>query len=576
MASENPKTLADTLRQSCKKYANRVAYMVPNKVGYTKITYKEFAALVRCYCAALIDLGLTKGDRVAIQSENCHEWALLDWACQSLGIALVPIYPSLPKDQAQFIAKNAEVKLCVAGSKEHAERLKGIKGVPVMMLRGEAVSIAELATKRTLSEEDWNAAIDNVMPGDLATLIYTSGTTGNPKGVILSHRAPCFLNHAVMSSLPIDHNDVFFSFLPLSHVFERYAGHWLPISCGACIGYMKSLSGILHDLETVKPTIFLTVPRFLEAMQDRITDSMAKQSGFKQKMFKMTLAQGKKKTRGGMAPLMPFLDLLVGTKIREKLGGKIRFFVAGGAALAPHTYEFWASFGLPVHQAYGLTETCAAVSIVPFGEENKYWTVGRPVAGVEAKFAEDGELLVRGENIMDGYHKLPEDTAAAMTSDGWLHTGDIGQWEGDLIKITDRKKDLLVLANGKNVAPQPIETKLKESRFVSEVVLFGDACEYVYGLVIPHFEHLSAYLSGQGLKPPSNAEMLHLEPVKALLKEEIGKVNKSLADFERMKRYELIDATFSIESGELTPSMKVKRKVVREKFKDVLDRLAGK
>lgn len=568
MAS-GPDTLAATLRDSCRTYAAKAAQLVPESGGYRTVTYTELAQTVRRYCHALQSLGLARGDRVALQSENCVEWAWTDWACQCLGIALVPIYPSLPADQAQYIASDAGAKLIVAGDESQAAKTAPL-GIPIVQLRSGEDSLAGRAAKGEMSEEAWNAAIDAVGSEDLATIIYTSGTTGNPKGVMLPHRCPAYLNRHVIASLPVSSADTFFSFLPLSHVFERYAGHWLPISCGATIGYMKSLASMAADLSAVQPTIMLTVPRFLEAMQDRVCDSVAKQSSLKQKMFWATVSQGRKRAKGGFAPLMPLLDALVGKKVRARVGGRLRFFVSGGAALAPHTYEFWSAMGLLILQGYGLTETCAATNLnVP--EDNKYWTVGPAIEGVEIKIADDGEILMRGPSMMDGYYNLPEATAEAIDADGWFHSGDIGEWEGRHLKITDRKKDLLILANGKNVAPQPIENKLKESRLIAEAVLFGDGSEYVYALIVPNFDHLRSELE----KPKASNVELAADPAAAgLLKSEIDGINKGLADFERVKRHALLDAVFSVESGELTPSMKVRRKVVREKYADELAKLA--
>lgn len=562
-----PETLGDTLRRSCETFADRTALMLPSKNGYDSVTYRELGAIVRRWCYALQSLGLKRGDRVALQSENCAEWAYLDWASQCLGIAIVPIYPTLPKDQARFIATDAQVALCVANGEEQFAKLEGLPA-PVKLLKDGPESLATIAESGSMDEAQWNSAIDSTSPSDLATLIYTSGTTGNPKGVMLLHRSPTFLNNAIQSSLPIDCRDVFFSFLPLSHVFERYAGHWLPISCGASIAYLRNHASMAADLAIVKPTIMLVVPRFLDALRDRVLDSLKKQSGLKRTLFSWTVSQGAKRARGGFAPLAPLLDKLVAAKVRARVGGRLRAFVAGGAALPGHLYEFWASFGIRVLQGYGLTETCAGSCLNPFEGKNKYWTVGPPIPGVEVQIAADGEILIKGPTVMEGYYNLPEETAKAIDAEGWFHTGDIGKWDGDCLKITDRKKDLIVLGNGKNVAPQPIENRLKESSYIAEAVLFGDGSDFIVALVIPHFEHLQSHLQDLGLTAPDHARMIELEPVKQLIKGEIDRINKSLADFERVKRHVLINAAFSVETGELTPSMKVKRKVVKERYEE--------
>ena len=302
---------------------------------------------------------------------------------------------------------------------------------------------------------------------------------------------------------------------------------------------------------------------------DKILDGVKKQPPLRQKLFRLALSQGTARAHGKFAPLAGVMDGLVGAKIRERTGGRIRFFVSGGAALPRHVADFYHAFGLTVLQGYGLTETTAATCVNhPDPARNKPHTVGEPLPGVEVGLAADGEILVRGPSRMLGYYHLPEATAEAIDSEGWFHTGDIGEWEGPCLKITDRKKDILVLANGKNVAPQPIENLLRESPLIGEVVLFGDGHEYVYALVIPNFERLRAALGATDAETDSH--LAGRADARALVKAEIDRVNQGLADFEKVKRHAVLAATFSIETGELTPSLKVKRKVVREKFKDVL------
>jgi long-chain acyl-CoA synthetase len=569
---EGATTLGNIFRSSCKTYAGKTAIMVPAAEGYQDVTFTELERRVKGYAAALRNLGLVQGDRVALQCENCLEWAVTDWACQCLGLVLVPIYPTLPRDQSQYIVRDCGAKLAIAGSADHTAKLEGAAS-KLIQLKGDPESLDELARDQEFPESDWNDAINRVQPEDLATIIYTSGTTGNPKGVMLPHRAPTWLLGQITKSLPVDHNDVFFSFLPLSHVFERFAGHFLPIYLGATIGYAKSLASLANDIQLVKPTITLCVPRFLEAMMDRILDGVSKAPPLRQKLFHAALAQGKAKYQGKPALMAGVLDKVVGTKVRERMGGRLRFFVSGGAALAPHVAEFYHALGIQVLQGYGLTETTAGTCLNK-PNDSKPWTVGEPIGDIELKIAPDGEILVRAPSVMSGYYNLPEDTAACLDADGWFHTGDIGEFEGKHIKITDRKKDILVLANGKNVAPQPIENKLKESALIAEAVLFGDGQECIYGLIIPNFEVLKMHISNLGMNPPTEDDLIKLDKVKQMIRQEIDKVNKTLPDYEKVKRHALLNAAFTVEGGELTPSMKVRRKVVREKFADVLQSIA--
>jgi long-chain acyl-CoA synthetase len=557
------KSLGDLLRTSCTTWADRTAMRRLKRDGEEALTYAQLWEEVRRYARALQDLGLQKGDRMCIQCENCTEWALVDWAAQCLGVVVVPIYPTLPPEQTQYIANDSGAQVIIAGQ-DQAHKTEGITVVEMQTLaerarQGEALSAAEI-----------ERLIDRSTRDDLATIIYTSGTTGNPKGAMLTHGNFTFLMPQIILNLPIDENDTFLSFLPLSHVYERVAGHVLPLATGACIAYAQNLRTLADDMQRAKPTIMLCVPRFLESVRDKVLDAMAKASPLRRKLFEWALTQGARKANGKFAPFAVILDMIVGAKIRARTGGRIRFFVSGGAALPPHVAEFFRAFRLNVLQGYGLTETTAASAVNhPDPTRNKPETVGEPIPGVEFRIADDGEILIRGRTVMKGYYNMPEETALAIDKDGWFHTGDIGAFDGNHIKITDRKKDLLVLANGKNVAPQPIENLLRESPLISEAVLFGDGMEYVCALIIPNRDTLSHQLPG-GFEKTDLAR----DEVRAAIKAELDKVNKRLPDFEKVKKFELLDTTFSVDSGELTPSMKVKRKVVKERYADLIKRMA--
>jgi long-chain acyl-CoA synthetase len=559
------------MRASSQRFASKRALLYPEGGSFKPLTYAEMADQVYSYARALDVLGLAKGDRLAIQAENSMEWALTDWAAQTLGVILVPIYPTLPADQAQYIVTDCGAKVVIAGDMEQQPKTGRMEGVRSVLLKGAGESIVELAEHAAspLTKEEWHARIEAVEPDDVATIIYTSGTTGNPKGAVLAHRAFVFLCNSVLKNLPINEQDTFLSFLPLSHVYERMAGHFLPISLGSTIGYAQSLRTLADDMQQVQPTVMLCVPRFLEALKDRIWTTAMKAPPLRRRLFLMAHAQGLKKAQGGFAPLYGLLDKLVGAKIRARTGGRLRFFVSGGAALPPHVSEFFQAFGVTILQGYGLTETAAA-TCVNHPDRNKPHTVGEPIEGMEVEIAPDGEILIRGPGRMVEYYNLPEETRAAIDEEGWFHTGDIGEFEGAHLKITDRKKDIIVLANGKNVAPQPIENKLKISPLIAEAVLFGDGNEFVYGLLVPNFEALREQVKAQGEAPKDDAELIKTDVAKKLVKEEVDRVNKTLADYEKVKRHVLLPKAFSIDEDELTPSMKVKRRVVREKYKALI------
>ncbi len=549
--------MAAMIREQAKNAPNSPALMVSSGKQFLTLSYKDFWSNIQSYAAFLQALGLTKGDRMVILSENCAEWLYAHYAGMSLGVVTVPIYPTLPAEQAQYIAKDAAAKVALCGSPEHGEKLSGIPGIHVELLREERHGV--------LNEDEWNHTIDSIDPTDLAIFIYTSGTTGQPKGAMLTHQAFLTVCEHATPYLGITTKDVFFGFLPLSHIFEQIAS-CLCFYAGACLGQNKSVASMANDFLAIKPTVMVAVPRFLESFMDRIVDGVKKQKPLKQKLFNLYINQGVKKAQGGFGPLHGILDKIVGTKIRERLGGQMRLVVSGGAALPKHVAEFYLALGLTVLQGYGLTETTGG-SVVNHPTRNKYWTVGEPI-GVELKLAEDGEILLRGPTIMVGYYNQPEETEKAIDRDGWFHTGDIGEMEGTSLKITDRKKDILVLGNGKNVAPQPIENLIRESKFITEAVVLGDGMDYCIALIIPNKEAVRKEL---GL--PDDADVAEASGVRELLKREIDRTNKRVANFEMVKKWAIIDDAFTIENGFLTPTLKVKRKVVKEKYADVINSL---
>lgn len=556
------------LRRTANRLPEKVAMLVPGKGEFTEIKYRELLDTIRGYAGVVRSLGIERGDHVVILSENCVEWALVDWACHTLGVVVVPIYPTLPADQAAYIVQDAQAKLVVAGSPEQQAKVACLSGVANILLKGEGSLAEKVASgKFPLDAKTWNQEIDKTNVEDLSTIIYTSGTTGLPKGAMLPHRAFIHVCECAQRQLPLNEGDTFLTFLPMSHVYEQVAGQCLPICLGATIAYAKNLSSLAGDFLKVRPTVLLCVPRFLEAFRDKVTDTISKAPPLRQKLFALAMAQSLKKTRGEFAPLAGILDKIVMAKVRERLGGRMRFFVSGGAALPKHVAEFFIGAGLTVLQGYGLTETSAGTCI-NHPDRNKYWTVGESI-GMEIKIAEDGEILIKGPALMNGYYNLPKETSEAIDADGWFHSGDIGEFEGTNLKITDRKKDLLVLGNGKNVAPQPIENKLTASHYIAEAVVLGDGMDHCIALIIPNFEAVREFL-----KLPEGTVLSQNEEAKALIKKEIDRTNRSLAGFEMVKKHALLDTAFSIESGELTPTLKVRRKVVKEKYADVIAQLS--
>ncbi len=560
------KSLGDMLRRTANRVPEKVAMLVPKGSQFEEVRYRELLEIVRSYAGALKGLGVARGDRLALISENCVEWSYVDWACRCLGVVVVPIYPTLPADQASYIVKDSGSKLVVAGGADQLAKVACLDDSEAILLKGDASLEEEVISGTSaLTEAEFNSEIDATGPEDLSTIIYTSGTTGLPKGAMLPHRAFIHVCECAQRQFPLTEDDLFLTFLPMSHVYERVAGQALPICLGATIAYAKSLASLAGDMQKVKPTVLLCVPRFLESFSDKVLDTIRKAPPIRQKLFALAMSQGIKKNAGGFAPFAGILDKIVMSKLRERVGGRMRLFISGGAALPKHLAEFYIGAGLTVLQGYGLTETTGG-TCVNHPDRNKYWTVGESL-GMDIKIAEDGEILIKGPALMTGYYNLPEETAQAIDKDGWFHTGDIGEFEGQNLKITDRKKDLIVLGNGKNVAPQPIESKLTASPYIAEAVVLGDNMDHCVALIVPNFAAIRTLLK----LPETEVLSLNVE-AKALIKKEIDRINKTLASFEMVKKHTILDNPFTLEGGELTPTQKVKRKVVKEKY---AEKIAG-
>ena len=593
MATNTP-TINAMFQETVARHGGRVALM--HKGGskqYQSTTYAELARRVEQMASGLAALGIKKGDRVAILSENRPEWVVTDLATLALGGISVPIYTTLPAPQVAYILRNSGARaLVVSDAKQlqkalqarlEAPQLTYILAIDAPSPDGDGMvhtfaSVEERGAAQPLGEEyarSWKA----VVPDDVASLVYTSGTTGDPKGAMLTHgnfmadvdaTRDLFLG----SGLRLTEEDVFLSFLPLSHVYERTGGYYLPLRLGAGIGYTESIRTVRDNLAEVKPTLMISVPRLYESMQEQILEQVAKAPERRRKIFHRALAVGiecsKRREAGRPIGLLLTLqralfDKLVFSKLRERFGGRLRYFVAGGAALADDTARFFEAAGIPILQGYGMTETSPVIAANP-ADHPRTGTVGKIVPGIEVKIAGDGEILVRGPIVMKGYWDNPAATAETIDPEGWLHTGDIGELTDGYLRITDRKKDILVLANGKNVAPQPIESALKASPFLSEIVLIGDRQNVITALVVPNLERLRDWAKKQNLQFADDAALIALREVRQKIKGEIDAHSGHLADFEKIRKFTLLPTVFSVEGGELTPTLKVRRKVIAQKY----------
>jgi len=550
--------------------------------GFREITVKEFERAVRELAQRLLAWGIRPGDRVALFSENRPEWHIVDFACQLVGAVDVPLYATLPAPHVRYIVQDSGARLLIVSGKERARvALEAASGLDVKVVGIDpdlapglqCLEDLPLPSKRKQQE------LPVVGEEDLATLIYTSGTTGEPKGVMLTHRNLISQVLAVRPLFPITDKDVSMSFLPLSHSYERTVDYVF-LQYGVQINYVESIEKVPVQLTEIRPTIMVSVPRLYERSYIKILSKIQQEGGAKRRLFAWALAVGRKvkeaEWRGEKASAFARGQYAVAkarifSKVLERLGGRLRFTVSGGAPLSREVGEFFDIVGLPILQGYGLTESSPVIS-VNLLEANRIGSAGRPLPGVEVRIAEDGEILARGPNIMKGYWNKPEATAEAIDKDGFLHTGDVGYIDADgFLFITDRKKDIIVTSGGKNVAPQPIEGKLGATAYIAQAVVIGDRYPYLTALIVPNFENLETYFADKGIKGLSKEEMAQHPDTEKLVAEAVKKVNAELASHERIRRFALLSREFSLEEGELTPTMKVRRRVVAERYHDLIE-----
>jgi len=562
--------------------------------GWRTITWQGFGRSVRDFGAFLIGAGVQRGDRVAILAHNSPEWAIADLGIQHAGAASVPIYETLARDKVSHILRDSGARLGIAGSKAQAEELLGLAGESSLEM---VVCIEPAAAALGKQAVDWKEALargaawfqenpagfeerwQGVRPDDLATLIYTSGTTGEPKGVMLSHHN--FVSNVVSSCsvIPVTEQELWLCFLPLSHSFERMAGHYTPIHVGGTIAYAESVEKLPENLLEVKPTVMDAVPRLFEKLWAKVEQG-AKEQG-KEKVFQRAVEVGRQYARVTRAEHRAasfslklkyrVFDKLVFSKVRARLGGRVKYFVSGGAPIREDLEWNFTAVGLPILGGYGLTESSPVISVNTID----HWrpgSVGRPIPGVEVRTAEDGEILARGPNIMRGYYHRDAETKAALDDEGWLHTGDIGHVDEDgFLYVTDRKKELFKTSGGKYIAPQPIEGMLRASPLIAEAVAIGDNRNFVTALVVPDFEALNPWAKDHGVDPADHDALVRHPQFREALEAEVEKVNAKLSKFETIKKFRILAHELTQEGGELTPTLKVKRRVVNAKYADLIE-----
>lgn len=562
---------------------------------YIGITYHELAGKVKNFGLGMVSLGIEKGDKVALLSENRYQWAVADLAILAIGAITVPIFPTLIPPQVKHIIADSKARSIIVSTSKQLEKLLEIKDeLPLLesvIVMDETAVDTEILSFQKVAEEGANLEngdeiyqqrLKSVVPDDLATIIYTSGTTGKPKGAMLTHYN--FMSNAISSLKAIDvgSDDIFLSILPLSHVFERLAGYYLPLTAGATIAYVESPATLAKNLQEIRPTVMACVPRVYELMHAKILRKVEASSAIKKKIFHWSVGIGervsqklqRKNTVSGMLAIeAKIADRLVFNKIKEVTGGRLRFFVSGGAPLPRVLAEFFHAAGVLVLEGYGLTET-SPVTNVNRPESYKFGTVGPTIPGVEVKIADDGEILTRGPHVMKGYYNMPEETKKAIDEDGWFYTGDIGKIDEDgFLSITDRKKNIIVLSSGKNVAPQLIENQLKRCPYINQILLIGDKRKSISALIVPDFERLEEYARYRNVSYQSLSELVTKDDIRWIFRQEIDRLSEKFATFERVKMFTLLGKEFTIEADEVTPTLKLKRKEITKKYKDLIDRM---
>jgi long-chain acyl-CoA synthetase len=579
--------LFDLLPYQLEKFPQEDAFV--NKVDgvWKKYSTQDAIARANAFSHGLLKLGIKAGDKIAIICPNRPEWNFLDYGIQQIGAVGVPMYPTITEDDYRFIFKDAETKLVFVGDAELYQKAKNAsKDLPDVK---EIFTLQKVDGARQWSDveglgkdgdsKQLDALKAAVKPDDVVTLIYTSGTTGSPKGVMITHNNIISNFTACQPLMPVNENHRALSFLPLCHVYERMLTY-LYFSVGVSIYYAESIETIGDNLKEVKPHIFTTVPRLLEKVYDKIVAKGSEQTGIKKKLFFWALELGLNYDIQGNNSLWYKIQLWLANKIifskwRAALGGNILAIVSGSAPLQPRLAKvFWAA-KIMVMEGYGLTETSPVISVNRCqAEENRIGTVGPLINGVEVKLAEDGEILTRGPHIMKGYYKRPDLTAEVIDKDGWFHTGDIGTFvEERYLKITDRKKEIFKTSGGKYVAPSSLENKFKESRFIEQMMVVGDGQKFPGALIVPNFVFLKNYCGIKNIPYTSDAEIIKNPLIIARFQKEIDTYNESFAQYEKIKKFVLLPKLWTVESGDLTPTQKVKRKVISAKLKDLIEGL---
>lgn len=586
-------TICQLFINTIKSYPKDDLMLFKKEGRYTPISTEEFGKKVVNFSLGLKALGLNAGDKLIILSENRPEWTMTDVATLCMGGITVPIYTNLSPEQIKFIVNDSDARVVVCSNEELWEKVRAVKSelplvshfITYLPDAPEGMKtfndILELGKQKSQEEPGlFDQLALTVKSSDIASIIYTSGTTGEPKGVMLTHSNFISNVTSVSAILPISQKDTSLSFLPLSHSYERTVT-FVMLYNGCTIGYVESMETVAENMPEVRPTIMGAVPRLFEKIYAKVMDNVLFSSPLKRKIFFWALKTGKeyafrdlekKKISGILRFKRNLAHKLVFSKIIEKTGGRIRFFVTGAAPLSKDIAEFFYAMGIVILEAYGLTETSPAATFNTF-EDLRFGTVGKPIPGVDVKIAEDGEILIRGPNVMKGYYKKDEATKECI-QENWFYSGDIGYLDEDgFLVITDRKKDIIVTAGGKNVAPQQIENLLKTNPYIDTAVTIGDRRRFISALIVPDFDKLEEYAKLNEISYTDRSDLVAKDKIVDFMLSEVDKNQQDLAAYEKVKKIALLDRDFEIAKGEITPTLKVKRNIIEKKYADLIESL---
>ena len=574
------KRLFDIPYYQLETYPNQKMFSTKRDGIWDSLSTHVFMDEVNLASRGLVHYGVKPGDRVAIVSSNRYEWNAMDVAIQQVGAIVVPVYPNISSNDYRYIFNDAGIQLCVVGSEELYHKLEALRpeisSLQHLFCFDEIPSIPHWSEiKNAASNTDPSVIVElkaNVRNEDLASIIYTSGTTGNPKGVMLSHNN--ILSNVLASKprIPADEHSRVLSFLPVCHIYERML-HYLYMYLGCSIHFAESMETIGDNIREVKPHVFTAVPRLLEKVYDKIMAKGDELTGIKRKLFFWAVALAEEYDVQGKSGWYMFklkiARKLIFSKWQEALGGETKAIASGSAALQPRLARIFLAADIPILEGYGLTETSPVVSVNCFTNGIRIGTVGTLLENVQVKFASDGEILVKGPNVMMGYYNLPEKTAEDIDADGWFHTGDIGEMqEGKFLKITDRKKEIFKTSGGKFIIPQVMENKFKESRFIEQIMVVGEGQKFPGALIVPNYLFIREWAKRKSIEEEniSNSELIAKQEVIARIQQEVNEFNENYGSWEKIKKFVLLPQELSVESGELTPTLKLKRKIILEKF----------